>query len=144
MGSDADTLLGEISSSNVTVSHLRDKLESYLGRVQSLQKNGGTFTANSAKAEGPSLIKVVNLCLKQAGVSKEDDRAATLLHGARRGIGFLRGMQTNLTCSPFDLEKLAQNVVHKLIERGHQTEALEETETMIQKLYALKFQAKQP
>jgi hypothetical protein len=60
----ASALLDVLSSPDASAKEVQGELESFLAQVGALNK-GRAFSAADAKAYGPTLIKMVNTCVKQ-------------------------------------------------------------------------------
>ena len=135
---DADAVLAAIADIPLTVDakRMRTLLDTYLCRVEALQRGSSVGAAN-AKKDGPALIKVINASLKRAAAADlAHDLAGELLKGVMRELKVLQAMQNHLTCSALDLEKISQNLILKLAERELRGEALEEAQQMLVRLYA--------
>ena len=60
----ATEVLSLLASSEVCTKELSGELDAFISQVRGLSK-AGSFSASDAKAYGPSLIKIVNTCVKQ-------------------------------------------------------------------------------
>jgi hypothetical protein len=67
----ATEVLELLSSTEVGAKELQGDLDAFLSQVGNLSK-AGSFSASDAKTFGPSLIKVVNTCVKQVRKERRD------------------------------------------------------------------------
>ena len=117
---------GSGSNAVASVSAMRDASQTLFVRVGALRRSGkgqgtgGDFTAADAKREGDLLAKIFNTALKQQTALKEgqDEAAKQLLSTAEHALGLLHEMAPHLAFMPTDLDKLSQNLIQKLIDRG--------------------------
>jgi len=76
------------------------------------------------------LSRLLQALLKEG----QEELAKILLGCAEHSIGALHDMQAHLTCSHIDLEKISQNLVQKLIDRGLGKRARQQSEQMLVRL----------
>lgn len=133
---------GSGSNAVASVSAMRDASQTLFVRVGALRRSGkgqgtgGGFTAADAKREGGLLAKIFNTALKQQTALKEgqDEAAKQLLSTAEHALGLLHEMAPHLAFMPTDLDKLSQNLIQKLIDRGLGKRARAQSEAMLVRL----------
>ena len=65
MSSTDSAMLDIIANSEISSQSIQKTMASYYDKLSSKISKGSNLTASDAKKEGPTIIKIVNLCMKQ-------------------------------------------------------------------------------